>query len=336
MRCYLSNPPLLVKASVSLALILSSMSILASSAEAAIARPFPTSTNTPMSSNRNPIRQNSKALNVRGGGGWNMNPLDGVGVNFNAAKGALPKLLPKLGLVASSAMALSTSTVLDKYIPGIDLETVDPMSLLVARRIGVTLLHYSIIAYFLQCHDDATWCSVPKAVGLGALPIIVELAKGLFDGTIRKEFGVSWELQALYIFAFIAFSYSFLNVNESFVNEASFVPIMEMEMLLKMYSAFLILNGVFLGCFTKLACTFWGNTDIDTDTNIDTTDTTGLSSTSALPTFGSIWGFSLISVGTLVGCLTSTIDNNNMTTTKALALGMAPFLGKLIVNKLIN
>uniref|UniRef100_A0A6S8YSN6 Uncharacterized protein n=1 Tax=Chaetoceros debilis TaxID=122233 RepID=A0A6S8YSN6_9STRA len=328
MRCYLSNPPLLVKASVSLALILSSMSILASSAEAAIARPFPTSTNTPMSSNRNPIRQNSKALNVRGGGGWNMNPLDGVGVNFNAAKGALPKLLPKLGLVASSAMALSTSTVLDKYIPGIDLETVDPMSLLVARRIGVTLLHYSIIAYFLQCHDDATWCSVPKAVGLGALPIIVELAKGLFDGTIRKEFGVSWELQALYIFAFIAFSYSFLNVNnESFIE--SFLP-MEMEMLLKMYSAFLILNGVFVGCFTKLACTFWGN--------IDTTDTTdpGLLSTSTLPTFVSIWGFIIISVGTLVGCLsmTSTIDSS-MTTTKALALGTVPFLGKLIVNKLL-
>uniref|UniRef100_A0A7S3QG43 Uncharacterized protein n=1 Tax=Chaetoceros debilis TaxID=122233 RepID=A0A7S3QG43_9STRA len=274
MRCYLSNPPLLVKASLTLALILSSMSmaILASSAEAAIARPFPlpTSTSTPMSSNPNPIRQNSKALNVRGGGGWNMNPLDGV--NFNAvAKGALPKL----GLVASTAMALSTSTVLDKYIPGIDnIEKIDPKSLLVARRIGVTLLHYSIIAYFLQCHDSV---SVPKAVGLGALPIIVELAKGLFDGTIRKEFGVSWELQALYIFAFIAFSYSFLNVNESFVNEASFVPIMEMEMLLKMYSAFLILNGVFLGCFTKLACKTWGNVNTDTTEpglwNIDTSNT---------------------------------------------------------------
>uniref|UniRef100_A0A7S3VEX2 Uncharacterized protein n=1 Tax=Chaetoceros debilis TaxID=122233 RepID=A0A7S3VEX2_9STRA len=312
MRCYLSNPPLVVKAS----LILSS--ILVSSAEAAITRPFPNVT----PSNRNPIRQ--KALNVRGGGGWN-NPLD-HGVDFNAA---IAKALPKLGLGLGTATALSTTTVLDKYI-GIDLETVDPMSLLVARRIGASLLHYSIIAYFLQCHDDATWCSVsvPTAVGLGALPIIVELAKGLFDGTIRKEFGVSWELQALYIFAFIAFSYSFLNVNnESFIE--SFLP-MEMEMLLKMYSAFLILNGVFVGCFTKLACTFWGN--------IDTTDTTdpGLLSTSTLPTFVSIWGFIIISVGTLVGCLsmTSTIDSS-MTTTKALALGTVPFLGKLIVNKLL-
>uniref|UniRef100_A0A6S8YPC1 Uncharacterized protein n=1 Tax=Chaetoceros debilis TaxID=122233 RepID=A0A6S8YPC1_9STRA len=326
MRCYLSNPPLLVKASLTLALILSSMSmaILASSAEAAIARPFPlpTSTSTPMSSNPNPIRQNSKALNVRGGGGWNMNPLDGVGVNFNAAiTKALPKLLPKLGLAASTAMALSTNTVLDKYIPGIDIdyiETVDPMSLLVARRIGASLMHYSIIAYLLQCHDDATWCSVsvPTAVGLGALPIIVELAKGLFDG-IHKEFGYSWELQALVLFVFIAFSYSFLN--ESFVE--SYVP-MEMEMLLKMYSAFLILNGVFVGCFTKLACKTWGNVNTDTAEP-------GLST---LPTFVSIWGFSIISVGTLVGCFT--IDNS-MTTTKALALGTAPFLGKLIVNKLL-
>uniref|UniRef100_A0A6S8ZHK7 Uncharacterized protein n=1 Tax=Chaetoceros debilis TaxID=122233 RepID=A0A6S8ZHK7_9STRA len=300
MRCYLSNPPLVVKAS----LILSS--ILVSSAEAAITRPFPNVT----PSNRNPIRQ--KALNVRGGGGWN-NPLD-HGVDFNAA---IAKALPKLGLGLGTATALSTTTVLDKYI-GIDLETVDPMSLLVARRIGASLLHYSIIAYFLQCHDDATWCSVsvPTAVGLGALPIIVELAKGLFDG-IHKEFGYSWELQALVLFVFIAFSYSFLN--ESFVE--SYVP-MEMEMLLKMYSAFLILNGVFVGCFTKLACKTWGNVNTDTAEP-------GLST---LPTFVSIWGFSIISVGTLVGCFT--IDNS-MTTTKALALGTAPFLGKLIVNKLL-
>merc|ERR1712087_367665 len=144
MRCCLSNPLLVT------VLVLSS--ILAS-AEAT--RPFPAS--------NNPISH--KALNVRGG--WT--PLDGIDV---------AKALPKIGLGMGTATALSTKTVLDK----IGVEEVDPMSLLVARRIGAVLLNYSIIAYYLQCQD----ASVPTAVGLGVLPVIVELTKGLFDG-IHKE-----------------------------------------------------------------------------------------------------------------------------------------------------
>ena len=293
MRCYRSNL-LLAKAF----LVLSS--ILAASAEAA--RPFPTPSN-PIGGRRRHKASTaaaSVALGVRGG--WN--PLEGV----DAAK-----VLPKLGLGIGTATSLSTKTVLDKLLLFAKEEettaAVDPMSLLVARRIGAFLLNYSVVAYFLQCRD----ASVPTAVGLGTLPIVVELAKGLFDG-VHEELGYSAWPQALCLVVFFAFGYLFLH------NDDSFVPV-ETETLLKIYSVFMILNGIFLGCFTKLACKMWAN--------IDTTAAAGGSS--FLPSFVSLFGFCFVSVGTLAGCFATDMSNTN-----ALALGTVPFLGRLVVNKLMR
>ena len=259
MRCNLSN--LLART-----LVLSSAISFAKAAS-----PFPTPSN-PLS---------HQALEVRGG--WTH--LDGMDTT---------KAIAKLGLAVGTATSLSTKTVLDKS----GIEKVDPISLLIARRIGVIILSYSIVAYFLLSQNT----SPSTAVGIACLPTIVELSKTLFDGT-HKDLGFPAAGQAIVAFITAIFSFSLLNESDF----SNFNP-------LKIYSGWLVFNGVLMGCFPKLACKAWG--DIDA---------TGLS---ALQNFTSVWGFSLLSLGALSGFLAT-----GMVTNKALALGALPFFSKLILSK---
>jgi len=261
MRSYLTNP--LVK-------ILALASVLAS---AESARPFPTPSN--------PISE--QALKTRGG--WN--PLDDL---------ATTNAISKLGLGVGIATTLSSSSVLDK----IGIENVDPICRLVARRIGGSILAFSIIAYCLHCHD----ISPSTAVGIACLPTIVELLKTLFDGT-HKDLGFPAEGQAIVLVITIIFSYLFLG--ESRISK---------DDVLNLYSAWLVLNGILMGYLPKLACKAWG--DIDAD------------DLHALQFFVSLWGFSLLSLGALTGFLATDIMN-----TKAVVLGAVPFLSKIILSKLV-
>lgn len=228
----------------------------------------------------NPISK--QALKVRGG--WS--PLEGV--DSVAA-------ITKLGLGAGTVTTISPSTVLDK----IGIENVDPICLLLARRTGNIILTYFIVAYCLLCQD----MSVSTAVGIGVLPTIVDLLKTLFDGTKHLGFHAEGQVVALIIFTI----FSYLLLNDSFISK---------DDVLKLYSGWLILNGVLMGCFPKLACKAWG--DIDA---------AGLS---ALQSFVSVWGIGILSVGTLTGFLAT-----DMVATKAVALGAVPFLTKIVLSKLV-
>mmetsp|Transcript_13310 Transcript_13310/g.33493 ORF Transcript_13310/g.33493 Transcript_13310/m.33493 type:complete len:263 (-) Transcript_13310:100-888(-) len=227
----------------------------------------------------NPIGQ--KALELRGG--WN--PLDSVDTT-NA--------ITRLGLGLGAATTISTRTVLDE----LDIENVDPISLLVARRIGGSILNFFIIAYCVLCQGT----SVATAVAMGSLVIVVELSKTLFDGT-PKTLGFPALGQAIFLATTVLFSYAALNDT----------PIAKDD-LLKIWSGWVLLNGVLMGCFPKLACKTWG--DIDA------------SDLSALQSFVSYWGFSLLSVGVLTGLLTT-----DLPVTQAVGLGAVPFLTKIVLSK---
>jgi len=202
------------------------------------------------------------------------------------------KAITGLGLAVGTTTSFSAETVLDKC----GLGDIGPCSVLVARRTAESVLCFSIIAYFLIFQG----ASAPTAVGISCLPLIVEGSKTVFDGT-HKELGFTASGQVVFVLVTSIFSILFLNDS----------PVSK-DVLLKIHSGWILFNGVLMGCFPQLACTAWGSMDAN-----------GLIE---LQKFVSLWGFSLLSLGTLSGCLAS-----GMMTNKALALSTIPFLSKLVL-----
>jgi len=212
------------------------------------------------------------------------------------------KAITTLGLVVGTTTSLSAKTVLDKS----GFENIDPVSLLTTRRIGNDILSFSIVAYFLLFQKT----SASTAVGISTLPTIIDLSKTLFDGT-PKELGFPAASQVYVLFVFSTFNFLFLN---------DYSPLLSSKdtLLLKIYSGWLLTNGVLMGCFPKLACQVYGDFDA--------------SSLPVLQYFVSLWGFSILSLGTLSGCLASGM----MTTEKALAVSALPFCTRFIVSKFLS
>lgn len=237
-------------------------------------RPFPSSSIPPFT---------RKTLELRGG--WT--PLDGA---------TIAKAVTTLGLTVGMTTAVSTKTVLDKS----GIENIDPMGVLTARRIGVSILSFSIVAYFLIFQD----ASASTAVGISCIPMIVDISKTLFDGT-HKELGFPAEGQVMVLFSFAIFSFLFLNDSA-----------LSKDTLLKIHSGWLLFHGVLMGCFPSLALKTYGGMDA--------------SPLKVLESIVSLWGFSLLSMGTLSGCLA-----NSMMTTKALALSTLPFISRFALIKFV-
>mmetsp|Transcript_65611 Transcript_65611/g.77120 ORF Transcript_65611/g.77120 Transcript_65611/m.77120 type:complete len:260 (+) Transcript_65611:68-847(+) len=235
------------------------------------ARPFPTT--------RNPLTQQA-IIDLRGGGGL-----------------ATTKVITKLGLAVGTTTALSAKTVLEKS----GIENADPMNLLLTRRIGESILQFSIVAYFLLFQD----ASVYTALGIACIPVVVEMCKTLFDGT-HKALGFSASGQIICLVISATFGFLFLNDSRQ----------LSKDTLLKIHSGFLLSNGVLMGCFPKFACKFWGQMDV-TDVSV-------------IEKFISLWGFSYISIGTLSGCLAT-----DMTTSKALGFGALPFVSRFVLSKFL-
>jgi hypothetical protein len=227
------------------------------------------------------------------------NPLTRQTLEFRGGWAALDgatsaKAITKLGLAVGTTTSLSAKSVLDKS--GID--NIDPVSVLTTRRTGGVILSFSIVAYFLLFQD----ASASTAVGISILPLIVDLYKTLFDGT-HKELGFPAAGQAIVLFAFSIFSFLFLNNSP-----------LSKDTVLKIYSGFLLSHGVLMGCFPKLACKTYGDMDA--------------SGLNVLQYFVSLWGFSLLSLGALSGCLAT-----GMLTNKALALSALPFISRFVFSK---
>ena len=227
------------------------------------ANPFPTQSN--------PLTR--QALELRGG--WTPDAKD----------------VAKLGLAVGATTALSTKTVLEKIGKG----NLDSMSVLTVRRIGGSILNYSVAAYLMLSQN----ASATTAIGVGATILIIELAKTLFDGT-HKELGIPAEGQAMVLFTTAIFSHLLINDSGG-------------DNLMKIYSGFTIANGLLMGIFTKLALKLYGD-------KVD--------ATKDLECIVSLWGFAVLSWGTLVALL-----DNGMATEKALGLGVLPFLLRLAVIK---
>jgi len=207
------------------------------------------------------------------------------------------KVITKLGLAVGTTTALSAKTVLDKS----GIENVDPLNLLTTRRIGESILQFSSVAYFLLFQDT----SVYTAVGISCILVVVELYKTLFDGT-HKALGFSAAGQAICLVINAIFGFLFLNDSQQ----------LSKDTLLKIHSSFWLSNGVLMGCFPKFAYKFWGNMDV-TDVSV-------------IEYFISLWGFSLLSIGTLSGCLAT-----GMTTSKALGFGALPFVSRFALGKIV-
>mmetsp|Transcript_18622 Transcript_18622/g.20747 ORF Transcript_18622/g.20747 Transcript_18622/m.20747 type:complete len:260 (-) Transcript_18622:29-808(-) len=234
-------------------------------------RPFPSSSN-PMT---------RQALELRGGS----TPMKGAA-----------KAVTTLGLAVGTTTALSTKTVLDK----IGIENMDPMGVLTTRRIGVSILCFSLVAYCLVFQNT----SVSTAVGVSCIPTVVEIFKALFDGA-HKELGFPAEGQVVVGLVFAVFSYLFLNDSP-----------LSKDALLKIYSGWLLSHGVLMGCFPSLALKTYGGMDAKP--------------LMVLQSIVSLWGFSLLSLGALSGCLAA-----GMMTTKALALSTLPFLSRFAFSKFV-
>jgi len=234
-------------------------------ASAMAANPFPTQSN--------PLTR--QALELRGG--WTPDAKD----------------VAKLGLTVGAATALSTKTVLEKTGNG----NLDPMSVLTVRRIGGSILNYSVAAYLMLSQNT----SASTAVGVGSIITIIELAKTLFDGT-HKELGIPAEGQAMVLFITAIFSH--LLINDSGGGN-----------LMKINSGWCTANGVLMGVFTKLALKLYGD-KVDASPDLEY--------------IVSLWGFSLVSWGTLMALL-----DNGMATEKALGLGALPFLLRFAVSKFV-
>ena len=205
------------------------------------------------------------------------------------------KDVAKLGLAVGTATTLSTKSVLEVTGNG----NLDPMSVLTVRRIGGLILNYSVAAYLMLSQINA---SASTAVGVGSIVTVVELAKTLFDGT-HKELGIPAEGQVIVLFITAIFSQLLINNDSGGGN------------LMKIYSGWSITNGVLMGVFAKLAIALYGS-KVDAPPD--------------LVCIVSLWGFSLISWGTLMALL-----DNGMATEKALGLGALPFLFRLAVSKFV-
>jgi len=206
------------------------------------------------------------------------------------------KAFTALGLAVGTTIALSTKTVLDKS----GFKDIHPVSTLTTRRIGGSILSFSLAAYFLVFQD----ASASTAIGISCIPWIVELSKTLFDGT-HKELEIPAEGQVFVLVVTAIFSYLFLNDS----------PI-SAETVLRIYSGWTLLNGVLMGCFPKLACKTWGNMDAG-----------GMA---VLQSIVSLWGFGIISLGALSGCLST-----GMMTNKALVVSAIPFISRFAISKFV-
>jgi len=235
---------------------------------------------SPFPSSSNPVTR--QALELRGGGGT-----------------TTAKALTTLGLVVGTTTSLSAKTVLDKS----GSNKIDGVSILTTRRTGGAILSFSLVAYFLLFQQT----SASTAVGISVLPTIIDLSKTLFDGT-HKELGFPAAGQVFVLIVSSIFSFFFLNDNSPLLSSKD-------TLLLKIYSGWLLANGVLMGCFPKLACQAYGEFDA--------------SGLPVLQYFVSLWGFSLLSLGTLSGCLASGM----MTTAKTLAVSALPFCSKFLVSK---
>jgi len=235
-----------------------------------------------------PIAARQGALKIRGG-------------SITAAKAATA-----LGLAVGATTALSTNTVLDKY-GGIQ-EDMDPMGVLTTRRIGGSILSFSIAAYCLVFQNS----SPSTAVGLSCVPLFIEIFKALFDG-VHKELGFPAEGQVVVGLSFVAFSYLFLNDSTSFLSK---------DTLLKIHSGWLLFHGVLIGCFPSLALKTYGGMD----------DASATSNKMVLQSVVSVWGFSLLSMGALSGFLATDII---VSTNKALAWSTLPFLFRFLSSKFV-
>jgi len=240
----------------------------------------------PFPSSSNPIIARQAALELRGGGWTN-----------TAAKAATA-----FGLAVGTTTAVSTNTVLDKS----GIEHMDPMGVLVTRRIGGSILSFSIAAYCLLFQN----ASASTAVGVSCVPCIVEIFKALFDGT-HKELGFPAEGQVIVGLSFVVFSFLFLNDYSS--------TLISKDTLLKIHSGWLLFHGVLMGCFPSLALKTYGGMDNATITPM-----------LVLQSIVSVWGFSLLSLGTLSGCLAT-----NMMTNKALAWSTLPFISRFVFSKFV-
>jgi len=212
------------------------------------------------------------------------------------------KALTTLGLVVGTTTSLSAKTVLDKS----GFNKIDPVSILTTRRTGGAILSFSLVAYFLLFQQT----SASTAVGISVLPTIIDLSKTLFDGT-HKELGFPAAGQVFVLIVSSTFSFLFLNENSPLLSSKD-------TLLLKIYAGWLLTNGVLMGCFPKLACQAYGEFDA--------------SGLPVLQYFVSLWGFSLLSLGTLSGCL----GTGMMTTEKALAVSALPFCSRFIVSKFLS
>merc|ERR1712194_556914 len=140
---------------------------------------------------------------------------------------------------------------------------------------------------------------------------IIDLSKTLFDGT-HKELGFPAAGQVFVLMVSSTFSFLFLNANSPLLSSS------KDTLLLKIYAGWLLTNGVLMGCFPKLACQAYGEIDA--------------SGLPVLQYFVSLWGFSLLSLGTLSGCLGTGI----MTIEKALAVSALPFCSRFILSKFLS
>jgi len=213
------------------------------------------------------------------------------------------KALTTLGLVVGTTTSLSAKTVLDKS----GFNKIDPVSILTTRRIGGVILSFSLVAYLLLFQQT----SASTAVGISVLPTIIDLSKTLFDGT-HKELGFPAAGQVFVLMVSSTFSFLFLNDNSPLLSSS------KDTLLLKIYAGWLLTNGVLMGCFPKLACQAYGEFDA--------------SGLPVLQYFVSLWGFSLLSLGTLSGCL----GTGMMTIEKALAVSALPFCSRFIISKFLS
>jgi len=200
-----------------------------------------------------------------------------------------------LGLAIGTTASLSTEKLLARSGIG----AVDPTSLLVARRIGVTVLGYSIAASCVVFFGTSGY----TAVALSSLFPAIELYKTLFDGT-QIDLGFPSEGQVLLLFVNIFFLVGLLVDDES--------SFLSKDTVLRIHSGWFLLNGTVLGFFPKPACQAWGLSDVS----------------DVLRKFVSVHGFNIGALGILSACLSAGMD-----ATKAITYGGIALVSSLAAGK---